>query len=225
MTSLPIHVLTQLLISNLAPILSYALRSSVSYVYPKEAVRTVLSEPDYERELDLLQMDRLTRWMSMIFFDDDEGVRPLTTGVAVENGDGNKRNTTEKGRKEVGDRKEVEVGDGNGEGVRPLTTEIEVGVGKELEHGVGNGNGRKEVENEIGKETERAYKKELYNLYRTIVSDFSQYKEWKRYNAGIWVLSSYRKKNTPALAKKIIGDLKLFHEGLSLFSMIRLKRL
>jgi hypothetical protein len=68
-------------------------------------------------------------------------------------------------------------------------------------------------------EARQAYKKELYSVYMTIRSDYTQYQQWKQYNSSIWVLSSYRKKNTPALAKKILADIRLFQEGLKMFSM------
>ena len=53
----------------------------------------------------------------------------------------------------------------------------------------------------------------------TIRSDYTQYQQWKQHNSHIWVFSSYRKKDTPALAKKILADIRLFQEGLKLFSM------
>jgi hypothetical protein len=68
-------------------------------------------------------------------------------------------------------------------------------------------------------DTHKAYKKELYSIYVNICSDFSQYQNWKKYNSTIWMFSSYRNKNTKALARKILGDVKLFHEGLKMFSM------
>ena len=68
-------------------------------------------------------------------------------------------------------------------------------------------------------EARQAYKKELYSVYMTIRSDYTQYQQWKQHNDRIWVFSSYRKKNTAALAKKILADIRLFHEGLKLFSM------
>jgi len=68
-------------------------------------------------------------------------------------------------------------------------------------------------------EARQAYKKELYSVYMTIRSDYTQYQQWKQYNSSVWVFSSYRKKNTAALAKKILADIRLFHEGLKLFSM------
>jgi hypothetical protein len=68
-------------------------------------------------------------------------------------------------------------------------------------------------------EARQAYKKELYSVYTTIRSDYTQYQQWKQHNDRLWVFSSYRKKNTAALAKKILADIRLFHEGLKLFSM------
>jgi len=68
-------------------------------------------------------------------------------------------------------------------------------------------------------EARQAYKKELYSVYTTIRSDFTQYQQWKQHNERLWVFSSYRKKNTASLAKKILADIRLFHEGLALFSM------
>ena len=72
------------------------------------------------------------------------------------------------------------------------------------------------------KETEshKQYKKELYNIYVGIVSDYKEYQQWKHYNRTLWVLSSYRKKNTKSLASKILADIKSFHDGLRMFSMI-----
>ena len=50
-----------------------------------------------------------------------------------------------------------------------------------------------------------AYKRELYNIYVGIVSDYKQYQNWKKYNNSIWLLSSYRSKNTKDLSKKILS--------------------
>ena len=68
--------------------------------------------------------------------------------------------------------------------------------------------------------TQKAYKQELYSIYVGVVSDYKQYQQWKQYNESLWVLSSYRKKNAKGLAKKILGDMILFKEGLQMFSMI-----
>ena len=74
------------------------------------------------------------------------------------------------------------------------------------------------VEKEPG-QMHQSYKKELYNIYVTILSDYKQYSNWKKYNHSLWLLSSYRNKNTKALAHKIMADIRLFNEGLRMFSM------
>lgn len=76
-----------------------------------------------------------------------------------------------------------------------------------------------EPQETVTMEARQAYKKELYSVYMTIRSDYTQYQQWKQYNSSVWVFSSYRKKNTASLAKKILADIRLFHEGLKLFSM------
>ena len=140
--SLPSQFMYYLIINNIAPVLA----SSVYNLYSSYFTRTeitsinVINKEDDERELDLLQMDRLLKWMSLIF----EG-------------------TSDSDR-------------------------------------------------------ERQYKQELYNIYSTISSDYKQYENIKQYNAGIWVLSSYRKKDAKALAKKILSDVRLFNEGMKIFS-------
>jgi len=111
----------------------------------------VIPEINEERELELLQMDRMIKWMSLIFEDHFTTVDKDTPG------------------------------------------QIE--------------------------EIHKGYKKELYSIYRTICSDYTQYQQWKHYNNGIWLLSSYRNKDTHSLAKKIIADVKLFQECLKMFSM------
>lgn len=113
---------------------------------------------DDERELDLLQMDRMLKWMNLVFEDHF---------VPIE--------TTDPGS----------------------TNEHETPMD----------------------DTHKAYKKELYSIYVTICSDYIQYRQWKKYNSGIWIFSSYRKKNTKDLARKILADVKLFHEGLKMFTM------
>jgi hypothetical protein len=75
----------------------------------------------------------------------------------------------------------------------------------------------KDLENK--EETKRAYKKELYNIYVGIKSDYKQYLNWKKYNNSIWILPSMRSKNTKDLSKKIISDIELFNEGLKMFSL------
>lgn len=68
-------------------------------------------------------------------------------------------------------------------------------------------------------ETKKAYKRELYNIYIGIRSDYKQYQNWVKYNNSIWLLQSYRSKNTKDLSKKIISDIQLFNEGLKMFSL------
>lgn len=138
MSNLPIQVVTHFIVTNMAPIVSSMISSAYSYKPTHQPI--VRQETDDERELDLLQMDRLLKWMKLIF---------------------------------------------DGE-----TTE-----------------------------THRAYKQELYSIYVTICSDNKQYQQWKKYNENLWSFSLYSKKNTKALAKKILGDIKLFKEGLEMFSM------
>lgn len=62
------------------------------------------------------------------------------------------------------------------------------------------------------------YVKELYQLYKTILSDYNQYIQWKTFNDSLWLLRTYRAKSTNEIAKKIISDVTLFNEGLTLFS-------
>lgn len=115
----------------------------------------VRSDTDDERELDQLQMDRMLKWMGLIFEDSFEMIEirePSTPQPPMD-------------------------------------------------------------------DTHKAYKKELYSIYMTIGSDYKQYQHWKQYNSNIWMFSSYRNKNTKALAKKILADVRLFHEGLKMFSM------
>lgn len=106
---------------------------------------------DDERELDLLQMDRLLKWMALVF----DGVSP---------------------------------------GVDAIEADAE--------------------------ETIRAYKQELFSIYRTLCSDYQQYRRWKQYNQSIWFLSSYRRQDTKALARKILSDVRLFKEGLQLWMVV-----
>ena len=63
------------------------------------------------------------------------------------------------------------------------------------------------------------YKQELYNIYVTIHSDYIQYKQWKNYNNSLYLPFSFRKKDTKALSKKMVDDVKLFKECLEIFSL------
>jgi len=151
MTTLVDRFFYHLVVNNIAPIMASSITSITSTYFSGSSTPSISivkpAETDDERELDLLQMDRMLKWMSIIF--EDSFV--------------------------------------------PIETPVE--------------------------DTHKAYKKELYNIYMTIGSDYKQYRQWKQYNHGIWLLSSYRNKDTKALAKKILADVKLFHEGLKMFSM------
>ena len=84
----------------------------------------------------------------------------------------------------------------------------------------------KSENNEINKEnekeiTKKQYFKELYSLYKTILSDYKQYERWNMHNRSLYVLKSYRSYSTNELAKKIIYDVHLFNEGVNLFCKLR----
>lgn len=141
--SLPVQVVSHIIINNIGPIILSMMSSVYSlYTAPSTPI-TSIKEVDEERELDLLQMERLIKWMNMLF--------DYSVTVSV---------------------------------------------------------------------SQKAYKQELYNIYVTIVSDYKQYQQWKAYNDSLWIMTAYRKKNTKALAKKILGDCTLFKEGLQMFSMM-----
>lgn len=127
-----------------------------TYSSPKPTVAP--TEPDDERELDLLQMDRLLKWMVLVF---DDTFTPSSESKPSDR------------------------------------------VDKE--------------------ETHRAYKQELFSIYRTLCSDYQQYRRWKQYNQSIWLFASYRKQDTKALARKIVSDVRLFKEGLQLFFIMEHK--
>ena len=74
------------------------------------------------------------------------------------------------------------------------------------------------IEDDNIKNLKHQYIKELYQIYKTIQSDYNQYEQWKSFNNGLWFLRNYRMKSTNDLAKKIISDVTLFNEGLNLFS-------
>ena len=152
MTTLTDRFFYHLIVNNIAPIMASSITSVAGTYFSGRTVTpntiTATAETNDERELELLQMDRMLTWMNLVF---DDTFTPVTPGDK--------------------------------------------------------------------EETHRSYKKELYSIYRTICSDYAQYKKWKQYNNGIWLLSSYRSKDTKALAKKILADVKLFHEGLKMFSM------
>jgi hypothetical protein len=147
-----------LVVNNIAPIMASSLTGIYTSYFSggnRPTPTLVRSDIDDERELDQLQMDRMLKWMGLIFEDSFEMI----------------------------------------ENREPSTPQPPID------------------------DTHKAYKKELYSIYMTIGSDYSQYQRWKQYNANVWIFSSYRNKNTKALAKKILADVRLFHEGLKMFSM------
>lgn len=150
MTALPVQIVSQLIINNVGPLIASSVSSiASSYFTPaRETIIKTVQEADDEREVDLLQMDRMLKWMRLIF------------------------DTT------------------------PTTIDTD-------------------------KTTQTQYKQELYSIYMTICSDYKEYQRWKTYNQSLWLLSGYRKKNTKQLARKILADVRLFHEGLQLFSMMK----
>lgn len=147
MSSLPIQVISQLLINNIVPLMasSASAVASAYFTSPRESLIKTIQEVDEERELEMLQMDHMLTWMEMVF----------NTATTTANADISK------------------------------------------------------------------YKQDLYNIYRTICSDYKEYQRWAAYNKSLWLLSGYRKRNTKQLARKIVADVRLFKEGLQLFSLIK----
>jgi len=160
-----------LVVNNVAPIMAASVTSVYTTYFSGRGApipTLIRSENDDERELDLLQMDRMLKWMSLIFEDSNELV---------------------------------------------VIPSHQCRPGETCKHTMPCPDAT------TPDSTQKAYKKELYSIYVTIGSDYSQYRRWKEYNAGVWVFSSYRNKDTKALAKKILADVKLFHEGLKMFSL------
>ena len=152
MSSLTTQFFYHLIVNNVAPIMASSVTGMTSS-YFSGCAAPPLPQPleiNDERELELLQMERMLKWMSLIFEDTFVSVDKDTPGYT---------------------------------------------------------------------EAHKGYKKELYSIYRTISSDYIQYQQWKDYNNRIWLLSSYRNKDTKSLAKKILADVKLFQECLKMFSM------
>lgn len=150
MSTIPSQFAYHLLVNNIAPLLASSVTAACStYFTPsRETIIKTMQETDDERELDLLQMDRLLTWMRLVFESSDSDKTVTTTATA----------------------------------------------------------------------TATAYKQELFSIYRTICSDHKEYERWKKHNGSLWVMTAYRKKNLKPLARKILADIKLFHEGLDLFS-------
>jgi hypothetical protein len=155
MSSLSTQFFYHLIVNNVAPIMASSVTGMTSTYFSGRAAPPLplptAPEINDERELELLQMERMLKWMSLIFEDTFVSVDKDTPGYT--------------------------------------------------------------------EEAYKGYKKELYSIYCTIRSDYTQYQQWKQYNNGIWLLSSYRNKDTKSLAKKILADVKLFQECLKMFSM------
>ena len=133
MVSVTTHYAYQLAVNTIAPLIASSVSSLyTSYNKEEPAPTLVRAEIDDEQDLSSLQMDRLLKWMSLIFDDS------ITT-------------------------------------VKTESTELK-----------------------------SAYKRELYSLYTTIISDYRQYQQMKKYNNSLWILSYYRSKDTKSLAKRII---------------------
>jgi hypothetical protein len=161
-----------LVVNNIAPIMASSLTGIYTSYFSggnRPTPTLVRSDTDDERELDQLQMDRMLKWMGLIFEDSFEMIETH-----------------------------------------------QCGPGKTCPHSIPCPTAT--ITPQID-DTHKAYKKELYSIYMTIGSDYKQYQHWKQYNSNIWVFSSYRNKNTKAIAKKILADVRLFHEGLKMFSM------
>lgn len=124
-------------------------RTCTTYLSSAPSKPAASVEPDDERELELLQMDRLLKWMKLVF---DDSFTPAPSSES--------------------------------------------------------------------EEAQRVYKQELFSIYRTLCSDYQQYRHWKQYNQSIWFLSSYRSRDTKALARKILSDVRLFKEGLQLWAVM-----
>ena len=152
MASVPSQVLYHIILNNIGPILASSVNSLCnSYLSSnKQKMQIIHTEVDDERELDLLQMDRLLKWMKLVFDESTPSAEPLS----------------------------------------PRS------------------------------ETQREYRKELFNIFVTISTDYKEYQKRKTYNQSIWILSYYRSKDTKILSKKIISDIKLFKEGLQMYFMI-----
>ena len=143
-------------VNNIAPIMVSSLNDMyMSYVSGRRTdigTTTTLSDVDDEQELEQLQMERLLKWMGLIF--EDSTVVPVTPILYTG------------------------------------TTTLPVN------------------------DTRKAYKKDLYNIYVTIASDFRQYQTYKKYYANIWLFSMFRNKNTRDLVRKILSDVKLYYKCL-----------
>lgn len=153
MATIPTQVISQVIINNIVPLIttSASYIASSYFTTSRETIIKTVQDVNEEYELDLLQMDRMLKWMKLVF----EETSSSTTETNTDDS------------------------------------------------------------------TPSKYKQELYSIYMTICSDHKEYQRWKIHNASLWMFSNYRKKNTRELAKKILADIKLFNEGLKLFSMMK----
>ena len=152
--ALPLPFSSELLYGFLMKQFSVILTTQLRHVYYSSPKYTPsVTEPDDERELDLLQMDRLLKWMELVF---DDSFTPVSPSSSCPETD----------------------------------------------------------------ESRRAYKQELFSIYRTLCSDYQQYCRWKKHNQSIWLFSSYRRQDTKGAARKLLSDIRLFKEGLQLFAMM-----
>jgi hypothetical protein len=146
------EVLYAFLMKQLGVIMMSQFHRILTY-YPVPKSTPLPNEPDDERELDLLQMDRLLKWMELVF---DDSFTPVSSPPSCPGTD----------------------------------------------------------------ESRRTYKQELFNIYRTLCSDYQQYCRWKAHNQSIWLFSSYRRQDTKGAARKLLSDIRLFKEGLQLYFMM-----
>lgn len=153
------EVLYVFLMKHLGIILTSQFQHILTY-YPAPKSVPSVTELDDERELDLLQMDRLLKWMELVF---DDSFTPVSSAS-------------------------------------PSPSPSPSCPGTD--------------------ESRRAYKQELFSIYRTLCSDYQQYCRWKAHNQSIWLFSSYRRQDTKGAARKLLSDIRLFKEGLQLYFMM-----
>ena len=66
---------------------------------------------------------------------------------------------------------------------------------------------------------QKKYKKEMYPIYTSIVSDYKEYQRWEEYNKKVWF--SFQKKELTSLIQKIKYQLQHFFEGMHLYSLMK----
>lgn len=69
MTTIPTQVISQLIINNIVPLIttSASFIASSYFTPSRETIHRMIQEVDEEYELDQLQMDRMLKWMKLIF--------------------------------------------------------------------------------------------------------------------------------------------------------------